>query len=132
MHYSYRLYLNVSGKRALGKGGAQILEAIDEYGSIVGAARKLGMSYKFVWDYLTRMRKRLKEPIILTHRGGTGLGKKKGGGGTTLTPFAKTLLKEYKSAEALVNHALRTKKISVTLHRRTVTTRPKANLKRKI
>ena len=131
MHYSYRLYLNASGKRVLGKGGAQILEAIDEYGSIVGASRKLRMSYKFVWDYLTRMRKRLKEPIILTHRGGTGRGKKKGGGGTTLTPLAKTLLKEYRSTEALVNHALRSKKISVTLRRHIVTSRPKANLKRK-
>ena len=70
LHYTFRLYLNVDDKRVLGKGGAQILEAVDEYGSIAEAAEELEMSYKFVWDYLTRMRRRLQQPVVVTRRGG--------------------------------------------------------------
>jgi molybdate transport system regulatory protein len=109
LQYTFRLYLNADGKRVLGKGGAQILEAIDKYGSIDGAAKNLGMSYKFVWDYLTRMRNILREQIILTHRGGVGRRRKRGGGGATLTPLARKLLKHYRSTQASVNRALRTK-----------------------
>jgi molybdate transport system regulatory protein len=117
LQYSYRLYLNASGQRVLGKGGAQILETIDKYGSISDAARKLGMSYKFVWDYLTRMRDILGEPVISTHRGGTSRRNKKGGGGTALTPLARALLKEYRTTDALLSHALYTKKRTITLPR---------------
>lgn len=79
LQYTFRLYLNnPAGERVLGKGGAQILEAINEYGSIVAAAKNLDMSYKFVCDYLVRIQKRLKELIIVTHRGGADPGKKKG------------------------------------------------------
>lgn len=132
LQYSYRLYLNSAGKRVLGKGGAQILEAIDEHGSIAAAAEKLGMSYKFVWDYLIRIRKILKEPIIITHRGGTGHRRKKGGGGAVLTPLARTLLKEFRSTEGLVNDILSYEKRSVILPRFSATNRRMRKVKSKI
>ncbi len=111
LQYTFRLYLNnAAGKRVLGKGGAEILEAIDEHGSIVAAARNLGMSYKFVWDYLIRMQERLKRPVIVTHRGGTDLAKRRGGGGTSLTPFARSLLREFNSTQGLVDNILLSRK----------------------
>jgi molybdate transport system regulatory protein len=106
LRYDFRLYLNANGQRVLGKGGAQILEAVDEYGSITAAAEELEMSYKFTWDYLIRMTRRLHEPVIVTRRGGTQNGKKKGGGGTTLTPIARTLLREFRATERLVRNTL--------------------------
>lgn len=106
LQYSFRLYLNAEGQRVLGKGGAQILEAIDECGSIAAAAEELEMSYKFTWDYLIRMRRRLHQPVILTRRGGTRGGKKKGGGGTTLTPAARAILKEFRETERLLESTL--------------------------
>ena len=106
LEYTFRLYLNANGQRILGKGGAQILEAVNAYGSIAAAASELEMSYKFTWDYLTRMRRRLHQPVIVTYRGGTQNGKKKGGGGTTLTPIARTLLKEFRETERLVRKML--------------------------
>lgn len=108
--YTFRLYLNVDGKRVLGKGGAQILEAIDKHGSIAAAAEQLEMSYKFVWDYLGRMRARLKRPIIITRRGGTRRGKRKGGGGAILTPIAKALLQDFRETEALLRETLSKKR----------------------
>ena len=115
MQYTFRLYLNADSQRVLGKGGAQILEAIDEYGSIAAAAEELEMSYKFTWDYLIRMRRRLHQPVIVTPRGGTRGGKKKGGGGTTLTPVARALLKEFKGTERLMRNIL-TKRERTTVH----------------
>jgi len=107
LQYTFRLYLNnAAGMRILGKGGAEILEAISEYGSIVEAARRLGMSYKFVWDYLIRMQKRLDQPVVVTHRGGADRRKRKGGGGTVLTPVASNLLREFESTQRLIENTL--------------------------
>jgi molybdate transport system regulatory protein len=114
LRYSYRLYLDAAGKRVLGKGGAQILEAIDRTGSITAAAAQLEMSYKFVWDYLMRIGEILNEPIIVTRRGGSAHHKKKGGGGTILTPLGNALLKEFRLTEASVNRTLSQR--SINLH----------------
>ena len=108
--YNFRLYLNADGKRVLGKGGAQILQAIEERGSISGAAKKLGMSYKFMWDYLVRIRRIVKTPIVVTHRGGAER-HRKGGGGTTLTPFARKMLEEFNSTEANLKKMLNRRRI---------------------
>ena len=115
LRYTFRLYLNANDQRVLGKGGAQILEAVNEYGSIAEAAEELEMSYKFVWDYLIRMRRRLQQPVVVTRRGGAQR-KKKGGGGTTLTPVAKALVKEFRETERLV--------WNITSKRGIVTVRP--------
>jgi len=104
LQYTFRLYLNADGQRILGKGGAQILESIAECGSIAEAAEELDMSYKFVWAYLSRTRRRLHQPLVVTRRGGLQHGKQKGGGGTTLTPVARALLKEFKATERLVQN----------------------------
>ena len=106
LQYTFRLYINANGQRVLGKGGAQILEAVDEHGSIAEAAEELDMSYKFAWDYLTRMKRRLDQPVVVTRRGGTRNGKKKGGGGTTLTPMARALLKDFRKTERLVQNCI--------------------------
>ena len=106
LEYAFRLYVNLDGQSVLGKGGAQILEAVQKHGSITATAEELKMSYKFTWNYLVRMRRRLGQSVIVTHRGGAGYGKKSGGGGTTLTPVAKLLLEEYRETERLVRNVL--------------------------
>jgi len=117
LSYGFRLYLNADGERVLGKGGALILGAIDEYGSISLAAEELGMSYKFVWDYLGRMKQRLGRPLIATRRGGTLHTKRRGGGGTTLTPVARRLLKDFKTTETLVRRMLSARKLRLSQKR---------------
>jgi len=106
LEYTFRLYVNANGQRVLGKGGAQILEAVDEYRSITAAAKELEMSYKFVWNYLIRMRRRLHQPVVMTHRGGSRNRKKRGGGGTTLTPIARGLVKEFRETERQIRKIL--------------------------
>ena len=112
LQYAFRLYLNADGQRVFGKGGAQILETIAECGSITEAAEELDMSYKFVWNYLSRMRRRLHTPLVETRRGGTQNGKRKGGGGTTLTPTAKLLLKQFRETERIIQKSVSSRRIT--------------------
>jgi len=73
----------------IGPGGYDILKAIDETGSISGAARRLGMSYRFVWNYIDKMEKTSGMKLVEAWKGGRGRG------GAKLTPEGKMLLQYY-------------------------------------
>jgi molybdate transport system regulatory protein len=95
-----RIWLEFQGKPVIGKGGADILEAIGKVKSISGAARELGMSYRYVWNYLRNVRRVLKRPIVKTFRGG------RDGGGAVLTEFSRNLLRDYRRMESYVSGLL--------------------------
>ena len=97
----FKVWLERNDNPILGKGGAKILEAINKEESITYAAKNLGMSYRYVWNYLNRIKKLLKEPIIETYKGGIH-----GGGGAKLTRMGLKLLKEYKRIEKYVDKVL--------------------------
>ena len=96
-----KVWLEYKGKPLLGKGGAQILEAIKEVKSISKAAKKVGMSYRYAWNYLAKIEKTLQEPVVRTYKGG-----RKGGGGAHLTKLGENLLKEYRRVEGYVGEIL--------------------------
>ena len=96
-----KVWLKYKGQPLVGKGGALILEAIKSEQSISKAAKKVGMSYRYVWNYLADLRKALGEPVVETFKGG-----KRGGGGARLTRLGETLLKEYKRVEDYVGEVL--------------------------
>jgi len=86
----FKFWIELEGKRVLGKGGAAILEQIKKEESISKAAEKLGMSYRYVWNYLDEVKNVIGEPVIETFKGG-----RSGGGGAKLTEMGKCLLSEY-------------------------------------
>lgn len=88
---SLRIYLP-SGLR-LGPGKIALLEAVEEAGSIAGAARLLDMSYKRAWDLIEDLNASLKEPAISTMQGGNH------GGGSKLTQSGKLLVEHYRKFE---------------------------------
>jgi molybdate transport system regulatory protein len=96
-----KIWIEYKGKPVLGKGGAKILEQIENEESISKAAKKLGMSYRYVWSYLQKMKKTMGEPVMETYRGG-----KSGGGGARLTTLGKSLLNEYKRVEGYLGEVL--------------------------
>ena len=106
LEYAFGLYLNIDGQRVIGKEEAEILEALEKYGSIAAAAKQLERSYRFTWNCLTRMTRSLHQPIVVTRRGGTRHARRKGGGATTLTPVARLLLKQFKETEQIMQLAL--------------------------
>ncbi|MFC0401332.1 TOBE domain-containing protein [Paraburkholderia rhizosphaerae] len=83
-----------SGERTLG-GASRIalLAAIHETGSITGAAKSVGMSYKAAWDAVDTMNNLAGEPLVARSTGG------KGGGGTTLTRRALSLIDTFRAVE---------------------------------
>lgn len=77
-------------------GGASriaLLAAIGETGSITGAAKAVGMSYKAAWDAIDTMNNLAGERLVVRATGG------KGGGGTTLTPRAVRLIDTFRAVE---------------------------------
>jgi molybdate transport system regulatory protein len=98
---SFKIWLEYKGKPLLGKGGAEILENIREEESISKAARKLRMSYRYVWGYIQNVQKALGEPVLETFRGG-----RSGGGGARLTRRGESLLHEYDRLEDYLSEVL--------------------------
>ena len=99
--FSCKIWIEYKGKPVLGKGGAQILEQIEREKSISKVAEKLSMSYRYVWSYLQKIEKTIREPVIETYRGG-----KHGGGGAKLTKLGKSLLEEYRRVEGYLGEVL--------------------------
>lgn len=96
-----KIWIEHQGKPLVGKGGAEILEAIEKEKSITKAAVKLEMSYRYVWNYLKKIGRTLGKPVIETYRGG-----QYGGGGARLTNLGKSLLNEYRRIEGYLGEIL--------------------------
>ena len=99
-----RIWLEYKGKPVLGKGGANILQAIDEEKSITKAAEKLEMSYRYAWNYLKKINQVFSKPVVKTARGGSH------GGGANLTELGKSLVKKYFQAEKYIDKLLKEEK----------------------
>jgi molybdate transport system regulatory protein len=98
---SCKVWIEYNGKPVLGKGGAEILRAIAKENSLSKAAATLGMSYRYLWNYIQKTQKVLQTPIVKTFKGG-----KTGGGGAKLTETGKNLLAEYTRLESCLSEFL--------------------------
>ncbi len=98
---SLKLWLERGDLYIMGEGGATLLKAIDRYGSITEAAKRLGVSYKYAWDRASDIEKAVGKPILKTKIGG------RRGGGAKLTETAKTLLKSFDRTKGYVKAVLK-------------------------
>jgi molybdate transport repressor ModE-like protein len=74
------------------------LSAIKETRSLTIAANKVGYSYKYAWDRTQKMKERLGEPAVETHKGGKG-----GGGEMILSPAGEQMLQKYQEWDDFFN-----------------------------
>jgi molybdate transport system regulatory protein len=84
-----RLWIDISGRGAVGPGKLRLLDAIAATKSLSAAAKKLRMSYRLAWKHLQLIEERTGLTVVERHRGGLS------GGGTELTPAGRALLKAY-------------------------------------
>jgi molybdate transport system regulatory protein len=98
---SCKVWIEYNGKPVLGKGGAKILDAIAKENSLSKAAETLGMSYRYLWNYIQKIQKTLEAPVVVTFKGG-----KAGGGGAKLTALGQSLLEEYWRVEGYLSEVL--------------------------
>jgi len=81
---------------ALGPGKADLLRAIDDTGSISGAARRMRMSYRRAWLLVHTMNECFQSPLVEAEKGGSA------GGGAKLTPRGREVLRLYQEVVDLV------------------------------
>jgi molybdate transport system regulatory protein len=84
------LRIDLSPDGALGPGKIRLLELIDETGSISAAGRAMDMSYRRAWLLLDELNHLFAEPVASTVLGG------KAGGGASLTPLGKRIVRHYR------------------------------------
>lgn len=86
------------GNVVFGLGRFRILSAIEQCGSINGAAKELKMGYRAIWGKIKTTEDALGQPLLVRSTGGSS------GGGSELTPLAKSLLKRFRMIHGQVNH----------------------------
>jgi molybdate transport system regulatory protein len=84
-----RIWIELDNEEFLGEGKVQLLKAIDKTGSLSKAAKSLNISYKRAWDMINAVNKSSNRTVTIKNIGG------KGGGGTELTPYGKSLIKVF-------------------------------------
>lgn len=77
---------------AFGPGKADLLDAILQAGSISGAARAMGLSYRRAWLMVEAMNRLFRAPLVATTQGARG--------GATVTADGRAVLERYRRLQA--------------------------------
>ncbi|HIF58925.1 MAG TPA: LysR family transcriptional regulator [Rhodospirillales bacterium] len=78
---------------ALGPGKIELINAIEKTGSISGAAKMMGMSYRRAWNLVDSINQDFSAEIIITSSGG------KGGGGALVSKVGLDIIEQYQKIE---------------------------------
>lgn len=94
-----KIRINHAGNTALGPGKIELLQMIEQHGSISAAAKQMKMSYRRAWELVDVMNRCFDQAVVISTTGGTH------GGGAQVTDFGKALMEAYqqilqKSAQA--------------------------------
>ena len=73
-----------------GGGKTEVLELIDETGSISKAAQRVGMNYKKAWSHIKILENNIEDALVHTNKGQGELS------GSSLTPKAREVIQTYK------------------------------------
>jgi molybdate transport system regulatory protein len=91
-----RLRIDLAAGTAIGPGKVELLEAVRDSGSLSGAARRLGMSYRRAWLLLDSLNQSFGGPLTTASVGG------KGGGGVQVTALGAELIRRFRRLELTV------------------------------
>jgi molybdate transport system regulatory protein len=80
------LWIECDNERFFGPGRVELLERIDQTGSIRQAAADMGMSYKKAWEMIAAVNKQAVRPLVVPKVGGEK------GGGSVITNDARELI----------------------------------------
>jgi molybdate transport system regulatory protein len=94
------IQLRKGGQSRIGPDRIRVLEIIGEKGSISGAARVLGLSYKGAWDAVQAMNNLFERPLVIAQPGG------KAGGAAVVTPIGQAVVLAYRRVEAELSEAI--------------------------
>lgn len=92
-HPRLSIRLDLASGDRIGPGKIALLEAIKSTGSISGAARKIGMSYRRAWLLVEEINGSLRSPAVEAATGG------KQGGGASVTDVGERIIEIYRSIQ---------------------------------
>lgn len=95
------LRIDFDAERRIGPGKIQLLENIGTHGSIAAAGRSMSMSYKRAWDLVDDINRICGQAAVERQTGG------RLGGGASLTPFGRKLIRTYRGIERAAAQAAR-------------------------
>lgn len=84
------IWIECDGERFFGPGPVELLEHIDNTGSINQAAKQMEMSYKKAWEIISSLNTAARQPFVVTQTGGNS------GGGSIITDEAKAAVIWYR------------------------------------
>lgn len=96
-----RLRIAMGEGLVLGPGKVALLEAIDRTGSISGAGREMGMSYRRAWLLVDALNRMFGEPVVVASTGGAR------GGGARVTEHGRAVAAAYRRAEERAESVVR-------------------------
>jgi len=79
-----------------GGGKTEVLEYIDQTGSIQEASKRVGMNYKKAWNHIRILQDYISDELVIVSKG-------RSVGGTQLTPKAREVIHKYKTLKADIN-----------------------------
>jgi molybdate transport system regulatory protein len=85
------LWIECNGERFFGPGPVELLERINDTGSISQAAKQMHMSYKKAWEIINVVNTHAARLLVVTQVGGNS------GGGAIITPEAKEMIAWHRS-----------------------------------
>ncbi len=89
-----KVWLERGGRVALSEWRVELLEAVEETGSLAAAAERIGVPDRTAWHKLHDVEVALGVRVLATQSGGAG------GGGSDLTPEALDLIRRFRRVTA--------------------------------
>jgi molybdate transport system regulatory protein len=86
------------GKSGVGIHRANILEAIDRFGSISAAAPAVDLTFSQMWRVVRTLNSHCDQPMVAARRGGRNAG-------AFLTPLGKDVLARFREIERVINES---------------------------
>jgi molybdate transport system regulatory protein len=84
-----KCWVEIEGELVLSDWRVDLLQSIEELGSLSAAAERANVAYRVAWGKIRQIEERLGYPLLEGHSGGAG------GGGTRLTPQGRELIARY-------------------------------------
>lgn len=97
-----RIWFETPDGKLLGHGRVELLERIQQSGSLRQAALQMKMSYRQAWDMINYMNEHFGAPVVISHRGG------KGGGSAELTEKGLKAIEQFKLFQQKFEEFLKT------------------------
>jgi molybdate transport system regulatory protein len=96
-----KIWIERGGKVVLSDWRAELLRAIEETGSLSGAALRMDVPYRTAWYKLKEIETQLGVRLVETHSGGSD------GGGSSLTPEGQDILRRFRRIYADIEETVR-------------------------